>query len=118
MKQSTKEGLLELQKAWCCILLFSIVLLSAARIFWEVYDPPFDLPIIVWAFFQCFVFIIVVFLAFKLAYLHLVVQLGFFVFAVYILIKAKNIPLFLLTIILTVIAVALDISWMQVELVW
>ncbi|MCH5340371.1 MAG: hypothetical protein J1E01_02775 [Acetatifactor sp.] len=118
MKHYKQEQRLEIQKSWCVSLVLQILLLFVGRIFWEVYDPPFDWPIIVWAFFQIFVLLIVFFLVFKLPYLHLVIQLGFVIFAVYMLVKEKNIERFLLTLFLTAIAVALDISWIQVKLVW
>lgn len=47
----------------------------------------------------------------KLPYLHIVLGVGFTIFTVYMLIKEKNIKLFLLTLVLTVTSMALNISW-------
>lgn len=98
---------------------FSIVLLLLCRLFWEYCEPLAERYeksslIIVWGILY---FLIIVFMiGFKLAYLHLAIQIGFFLLAVYNLIKDRNMIQFLLSLFLAVIAVALDISWLQARL--
>lgn len=97
----------------------SIVLLLLCRLFWEYCEPLAERfeksPLItVWAILY---FLIIVFMiAFRLAYLHLALQICFVLLAVYNLIKDRNMIQFLLSLFLAVIAVALDISWLQAQL--
>lgn len=52
----------------------------------------------------------------RMDYLHLAIQLCFAILSVYTLIKNRNILQFLLSLFLVIIAVALDIDWLQVRL--
>lgn len=119
MEQSQGKQRLKVQKEWIICNLFSIILLFLCRLFWEYNESLAERyeksPLIcVWAILY---FLVIVFmLTFKLAYLHLAIQLGFAILSVYTLIKNRNILQFLLSLFLVIIAVALDIIWLQVRL--
>ena len=108
----------ELQKIWCGYCVLNIFMLFPGRLMMLIYETALDMPWFLGWLLPFMAFYPVIWYYWKLNYLHIVAGFGFIIFSVYMLVKEKNIRLFLLTIILTVLTSALNLSWIILGLEW
>lgn len=119
MEQFQRQQRSKVQREAFICNLFSTILLFICRLFWEYCEPlakKYEKSplIVVWAI--LYFLIIVLLITFKLAYLHLTIQIGFVLLTVYNLFKDRNVIQFLLSLFLAVLTVVLDISWLHAQL--
>lgn len=108
----------ELQKIWCGYCVLNILMLLPIRLMMLIYETVLDAPLfLVWLIPVMGVHAALWYYC-KLTYLHIIAGFGFIIFSIYMLIKEKNIKLFLLTIILTALSSALNLSWIILGVEW
>ena len=105
-----------LQKQWCEYLIVNIVLLFPVCLFMRFNDLVYALfswmpDVLSGAIFLPFVMMAVLYGIFLLPWVHIAVEGGFLVFAVYKLWKERNAKLFFITLGLTGTSVLLNVYW-------
>lgn len=120
MECTAQKTKLSLQKKWCIYLTINIVFLipvflltqfpsvmKAFGAFLEIFPESIQMLFLIYWIPVIFYFLI------GLPYLHFAAEFGFIIFGVGKLIKEKNPKIFVLTLILTALSVALNVYWLM-----
>ncbi|MGN0385435.1 MAG: hypothetical protein ACI4EX_06090 [Lachnospiraceae bacterium] len=120
MRCTVQKGKLSLQKNWCIYLTVNIVFLLPVFLLTQfsgvqnVFGAFLDkIPESIGMLFLIYWIPVILYFVICLPYLHFAVEFGFVIFAVYRLIKEKNLKIFVLTLILTALSVALNVHWLM-----